>query len=94
VCKPFCAATPRYFVTYILIVGIVLTNVVVAVLLEKMTMDDDVEEVPEEDQLKVGLVYNLNPVDTFRFSCLLKFSFGLLPSAFSYISFFHFSPSG
>mmetsp|Transcript_5132 Transcript_5132/g.13070 ORF Transcript_5132/g.13070 Transcript_5132/m.13070 type:complete len:464 (-) Transcript_5132:228-1619(-) len=41
-----------YFVTYILLVGIVLTNVVVAVLLEKMTMDDDVEEVPEEDQLK------------------------------------------
>ena len=41
-----------YFVSYILIVGIVLTNVVVAVLLEKMTMDDDIEEVPEEDALK------------------------------------------
>lgn len=41
-----------YFVSYILIVGIVLINVVVAVLLEKMTMDDDIEEVPEEDQLK------------------------------------------
>lgn len=41
-----------YFVTYILIVGIVLTNVVVAVLLEKMTMDEDVEVVPEEDALK------------------------------------------
>ena len=41
-----------YFVSYILIVGIILTNVVVAVLLEKMTMDEDVEEVAEEDQLK------------------------------------------
>jgi len=41
-----------FFVSYILLVGIVLTNVVVAVLLEKMTMDDDIEEVPEETQLK------------------------------------------
>mmetsp|Transcript_10495 Transcript_10495/g.16784 ORF Transcript_10495/g.16784 Transcript_10495/m.16784 type:complete len:94 (-) Transcript_10495:136-417(-) len=41
-----------YFVSYILIVGIVLTNVVVAVLLEKMTMDDETTEVPEEDALK------------------------------------------
>lgn len=41
-----------FFVTYILIVGVVLTNVVVAVLLEKMTMDEEMEEVPEEDALK------------------------------------------
>jgi len=41
-----------FFVSYILLVGIVLTNVVVAVLLEKMTMDDDIEEVPEEEMLK------------------------------------------
>ena len=41
-----------FFVSYILIVGIVLINVVVAVLLEKMTMDEDIEDVPEGDALK------------------------------------------
>ena len=41
--------TTLYFVSYIVFIGLVLVNVVVAVLLEKMVDDEEEEEEDEEE---------------------------------------------